>query len=109
MISEISVQSLKNKLANKDNDKFQFIDCRELAEWNEAHIAGATLLPLSEFEAKYQETLPNKEEEIVIQCRSGKRSMNACMFLLHQGYKNLVNVEGGILAWIEEGNEVISE
>ncbi len=106
MISECSTKELKEKLDKKE--KIQFIDCREIEEWNEAHIAGATLLPLSEFEAKYESVLNDKNAQIVIHCRSGKRSMNACMFLLSKGFTNLTNVEGGIMSWTAEGFPVVN-
>lgn len=104
MICECTVSELKKKLDAKEN--IQFIDCREAEEWNEANIPGSTLLPLSEFEAKYESVLKDKNAKIVIHCRSGKRSMNACMFLLSKGYSNLTNVEGGILRWIDAGYPV---
>ncbi len=101
MIKEIDVQELKKKLDNKEN--FVFIDCREQEEWDEAHIEGATLIPLSSFQEKYEAVLTDKNATIVVQCRSGKRSMNACMFLLSKGYSDLNNLEGGIMAWHEAG------
>lgn len=101
MIKEIDVQELKLKLDN--GEKFHFVDCRELEEWKEGHIDGATLIPLSDFQQRYEEVLTEKDAKIVIQCRSGKRSMNACMFLLSKGYSDLNNLEGGILAWTEAG------
>jgi rhodanese-related sulfurtransferase len=104
MINECDVNELKTKLDNKEN--FQFIDCREQEEWDEAHINGATLLPLSQFEANYESVLSNKDAQIVIQCRSGMRSMKACMFLLSKGYTNLTNLEGGIMGWIQAGYPV---
>lgn len=104
MIKEIDVQELKTKL--ESGEKFQFIDCREQEEWDESHIDGATFIPLSSFQEKYEAVLKDKNETIVIQCRSGKRSMNACMFLLSKGYSDLVNVEGGILAWTAAGFKV---
>jgi rhodanese-related sulfurtransferase len=104
MIKEIDVQELKTKLER--GEKFQFIDCREQEEWDESHIDGATFIPLSSFQEKYEAVLKDKNETIVIQCRSGKRSMNACMFLLSKGYSDLVNVEGGILAWTAAGFKV---
>ena len=67
------------------------------------HVAGSTLLPLSEFQEKYEEVLTDKNASVAILCRSGKRSMNACMFLLSKGYTDLNNVEGGILAWQGSG------
>ena len=63
MIKECNANELKEKLDAKEN--FQFIDCRELAEWDEAHIAGASLLPLSEFETKYEKVLTDKNAEII--------------------------------------------
>ncbi len=105
MITEIDVQELKAKLEKKED--LYFIDCREQEEWNEGHINGATLIPLSSFQENFESILKDKNKKIVIQCRSGKRSMNACMFLLSKGYKDLVNLEGGILAWQEAGFEVV--
>ena len=107
MIQEITAKILMEKLNNKDS--FQFIDCREIGEWNEAHINGATLLPLSELENKFESVLPNKNKPIIIQCRSGARSMKACMFLMSKGYSDLTNLQGGIMGWIQEGFPVITE
>lgn len=101
MITEIDAKELKQKLDQKES--FKFIDCREQNEWDEGHIEGATLIPLSVFQEKYESFLTDKNETVVIQCRSGKRSMNACMFLLSKGYNNLINLEGGIMGWAEEG------
>jgi rhodanese-related sulfurtransferase len=105
MIKEIEVQELKLKLDS--DEKFYFIDCRELEEWEEGHIEGAAFLPLSEFQERYEAVLTEKDAKIVVQCRSGKRSMNACMFLLSKGYSDLNNLEGGILAWTQAGFPVI--
>lgn len=107
MIKECSVQELKQKLDAKIN--IQFIDCREQAEWDEGHIPGATLLPLSVLPVKFEDVLQDKNATIVIQCRSGARSMNACMFLLSKGFTNLTNVKGGIMGWMQEGYTVITE
>jgi rhodanese-related sulfurtransferase len=101
MIKEIDVQELKAKLDKGEN--FQFIDCREQEEWNDGHINGATLVPLSELQERYEFMMPEKNKQIVLQCRSGKRSMNAAMFLLSKGYTDLINLEGGILAWTAAG------
>lgn len=105
MIKEIEVEELKAKL--EKGEKFLFIDCREQEEWDDSHIEGATLIPLSSFQEKYEDVLTDKNATIVVQCRSGKRSMNACMFLLSKGYTDLINVEGGILAWAAAGYKVL--
>jgi rhodanese-related sulfurtransferase len=107
MIKECNVHELKEKIEAKE--KIQFIDCREQQEWDEGYIEGATLIPLSEFQIKYDDFLLDKNAQIIIQCRSGVRSMNACMFLLSKGYTNLTNVEGGIISWMQNGFPVITE
>lgn len=42
-----------------------------------------------------------KDEEVIVYCRSGKRSANACLMLETMGFKNVVNMEGGVLSWIQ--------
>ncbi len=106
MISEISSTELKNKIDNKED--FILIDCREIDEWRSGHVAEAKLLSLSIFEHKYKEVLMNKNQTIVVMCRSGARSMRACVYLNDQGYADLINLNGGILGWAEEGFQVIS-
>ena len=44
-----------------------------------------------------------KDKNIIIGCRSGARSMNACMFLGMNGYDKVQNLQGGIIAWAENG------
>jgi rhodanese-related sulfurtransferase len=105
MINEMSAIELQKQLATNKN--LILIDCREETEWNEAHIEQATLIPLSVFENEFKKTLTNPEAEIAIICRSGRRSMNACLFLNDLGFANLYNIEGGILAWIEKGFKVV--
>ena len=101
-IKNISVNDLNNK--RKDDQTIILIDCREQTEWDEAHVEGFTLIPLSCFEQSL-EVLKDKTQDIHIMCRSGKRSMNACMFLEENGFENLYNVEGGIIAWKDAGLE----
>jgi rhodanese-related sulfurtransferase len=101
MIKSMTVQELKTKLDSKAN--IVLIDCRELEEWNEGHIKGAQFLALSSFGENYPSILNDKNAEIVCQCRSGKRSLSACMLLQDEGFENLSNLEGGILAWAEAG------
>jgi len=47
-----------------------------------------------------------KEQEIIVHCRSGKRSMTACLILESLGFKNTKNLEGGMLAWQEQQGPV---
>ena len=102
-IESIGPSDLKKKI--NENPSTILIDCREQDEWDDKHVDGFTLIPLSCFEQSL-EVLKDKEADIHIMCRSGKRSMNACLFLEENGYSNLFNCDGGILKWIEEGHEV---
>lgn len=112
---QIFIQGYSNQMANQDSNSVPeidvleakrrvdegafFIDVREQNEYDEEHIPGATLVPLSEFMRRYEGDLPeDKNEEVVVHCRSGARSAQAVTFLRENGY-NAVNVEGGILAW----------
>lgn len=81
-----------------------FLDVREEDEFAQARIAGTTLLPLSRFVDEFEALLP-KDREIVIHCRSGRRSADATAFLNQRGY-TAVNVAGGIVSWVREGYEV---
>lgn len=103
MIKSMDVSELNDKLGSDKN--LVLVDVREQAEWDEAHIEGAIFLPLSELEARFSE-LP-KDKALILQCRSGKRSMNAAHFLAEKGYTDLTNLEGGILAWMDEGFDVV--
>ena len=77
------------------------VDVREPNEYEESHIPGSRLEPLSTFTSHY-DTLP-KDKPLVMQCRSGARSERAAKYLLEQGYTDVVNLTGGILAWQEAG------
>lgn len=103
MIKSMDVTELESKLGNDKN--LVVVDVREQAEWDEAHIDGAVFLPLSQLETRFAE-LP-KDKALILQCRSGKRSMTAAQFLADKGYTDLTNLEGGILAWMDEGFDVV--
>ena len=96
-MQDITVEELKARL--DAGEKLTVIDCREPHEYAEFNI-GAQLIPLGRFQTFQVEELEDlKEEEIIIHCRSGARSGQACMLLDSIGFKNTKNVIGGILAW----------
>ncbi len=98
----MNVDELNQKLGKDEN--LVLVDVREQAEWDEAHIDGATFLPLSQLEVRFAELPKNKA--LVLQCRSGKRSLTAANFLQENGYEDVTNLEGGIMAWMDEGFDV---
>jgi rhodanese-related sulfurtransferase len=93
----ISVEQLKARLDAGEN--LHVLDVRETNEYDEANI-GALLLPLSKLRQMDTDAIDDwKEEEIFIHCRSGKRSMEACMLLESMGFAKTINVAGGIMDW----------
>ena len=96
-VPEIDVHEAKRRVDEGD----RFIDVREDDEYEALRIPGAVLIPLSEFMDRYRDEL-DADRAVVVHCRSGARSARVVQFLLQQGY-DAVNVEGGILAWEEEG------
>lgn len=103
MIKEINSQELKEKL--EKGEDIILVDCREQDEWDAGHIEAAKFIPLSELEQRHAEVGPT-DAQIIMQCRSGKRSMNACMILQNNGWENLTNLSDGILGWQGNGYEV---
>lgn len=82
------------------------LDVREANEYAEVHARGAQLMPLSSIEEHYESL--DKTRDIVVICRSGARSARAAQFLLDRGY-HAINLEGGTLAWEEQGLPVEKE
>jgi len=101
--STITVEEL-HKLS-QNASRFHLLDVREEDEFQEAHANISRSLPLSRLmEGRAQDDLRMpKDETIYIICRSGRRSASACDYLHHQGFTNLVNVTGGMEAWISAG------
>jgi rhodanese-related sulfurtransferase len=108
MIKSMNVSELKEKLDNRPGDVL-VVDCREQGEWDAGHIEGAILIPLSEFAPKHGEILKDKSKTIVMQCRSGRRSLTACQLLLAEGFEDLYNLEGGILDWEAHDYEIVKD
>lgn len=82
------------------NEDFQLIDVREDFEYQESNL-GAVHIPLGQILAEADKIDRNKP--VVIHCRSGKRSAQAVQILSkREGFDNLSNLKGGILAWRDE-------
>jgi adenylyltransferase/sulfurtransferase len=75
------------------------LDVREPHEYQIANIGG-TLIPMNQVPQRLAEI--DRNREIVVQCRSGARSQRVAEFLAAQGYANVKNLAGGILAWSDQ-------
>ena len=97
-MKEITVQELKQLIDEKKD--FQLIDVREEYEFDEANLKGE-LISMGEVIENVQKI--SKEKQVVVHCRSGKRSATVINALESQfGFTNLYNLRGGILAYIDE-------
>jgi rhodanese-related sulfurtransferase len=99
-IASITAEGLHARLQEK-REKPLIVDVREPEEFNGGHIAGALLAPLAGV-ADSMERVP-RDREIVLVCRSGRRSGKAYEVLAARGFSSLRNMEGGMLAWEKLG------
>ena len=74
------------------------LDVREQDEYDAGHIPGAVLLSYTQIEEKAEELLPDKDQLILVYCRSGRRSKIAAEALVELGYTNIREF-GGIIDW----------
>ncbi|HEY5664146.1 MAG TPA: rhodanese-like domain-containing protein [Ilumatobacter sp.] len=99
-IEEITVHQLRVLM---DTPGVRVVDVREPAEFHEEHVPGTVSIPLR--------TVPQQLDAFLVAsptyvlCRAGGRSAQACDYLAAQG-AHVVNVRGGILAWVESGFEL---
>lgn len=82
------------------------LDVREPDEWEQAHIPGATLIPLGELKSRINEV--PEDQDILVYCRSGNRSQEGRDILLAAGYENVTSMSGGINDWISQGLPTVS-
>jgi len=93
----ITVEELKSRI--DAGEKLHIIDVREPAEYQEYNI-GAKLIPLGKIMGMELDEIDDlRNEELIIHCKAGSRSMQACMMLEQAGFTNVVNVTGGVMAW----------
>ncbi len=102
-MKHVDVHTFKEVIgAEQSNDTVDFINVCTPAEYKEGHIQGVRNLPLDELEARANELSGKKT--VYIHCRSGNRGRKAIEKLTSLGIRaELVNVEGGIIAWKDAG------
>ena len=95
---EISAREVKAK--QDRGDEFTLVDVREPYEYAIAKIPGAKLVPLGTVKDRLHEF--DSSDEIVLHCKSGKRSAEALQMFRQAGFKKVKNLTGGITAWSED-------
>jgi rhodanese-related sulfurtransferase len=81
-----------------------FLDVRNQDEWDQFHISGSTLIPLDQLQNRLSE-LP-REEDIIVVCRSGRRSQSGVTTLQQAGFSRVSSLSGGLQAWTTAGYPV---
>lgn len=82
------------------------IDVRTVEEFEDGHIPSAVNLPLGDLPETFAQ-LKNKDQQIILYCRSGRRVHKAISFLESQGYTNLQHLEGDFIAWSKQDRTVV--
>lgn len=99
-IKEIDAVELAQWVSDT-NHQLRVIDVRQAEEVAMGTVPKAEHLPLHTLPMRLNELSPT--EKLVIVCRSGARSAQACLFLQQQGYANVYNLSGGMMRWVQSG------
>lgn len=105
-IATITAQGLRERLIAASEQPL-VVDVREPDEFEAAHIAEAKLAPLGTVVKDLEGV--DRNREIVLVCRSGRRSAKAYELLAAQGFRRLENMEGGMLSWEKLGYPVVKK
>ncbi len=79
------------------------LDVREDGEYREGHIIDSLHIPLGQLNGKLESLAPYKSKPVIVGCRSGARSAHACGMLRKQGFEQVYNLRGGVMAWQNAG------
>lgn len=98
-MQQITPTELKDYL-EKSDDKPLLLDVREPMEYQFCHMAGSRLIPMGQIPFKIGELDP--DQATVVICHHGIRSLQVAHYLSQQGFRNVLNLQGGIDAWAIE-------
>ncbi len=101
---EISVEDVKRKLDSAES--FTLLDVREPWEFETARITGAKLIPMGDVPSRAHQEL-DPDDDIVVMCHHGLRSMNVTVWLRQQGFEKAQSMRGGIDAWSRRVDEKV--
>ena len=94
----VNITAQEAKRIMDSEEGYLILDVRTQEEYDQGHIPGAILIPDTEVEAKAEEILTDKDQLLLVYCRSGRRSKLASEILVELGYTNIKEF-GGIIDW----------
>jgi len=95
-MQSITVEELEARLKHSGN-KPLLLDVREPWEYAICHIEGSQLIPMRDIPSATNQF--ETDQEIVVVCHTGVRSMHVCYYLKNEGFDNVANLTGGVHAW----------
>jgi len=102
-IKELDVNALQSYF--DEGKKIRLLDVRSMGEMAQGMIPNAEVLPLNTLPARLNEI--DADEIIVLYCRSGARSGQGVGFMAQQGFNNVYNLRGGVMAWVQNGMSLV--
>jgi len=99
-MQQLGAGQIAEWLADDSRSSPVLLDVRESWEFELCHLAGSTLIPMQSIPSRLGEL--NPEQEIVVICHHGVRSMQVALFLENRGFEAITNLAGGVEAWATE-------
>ena len=107
-VPEISAPVLHAEMVLGTNAP-QILYVRTLSEWNDYRIDGSLNVPVTELKSKIRSLALDRHRPIVAVCRSARRSIPAVRLLQRHGFKQVCQLQGGMLAWRQANLPVVSD
>lgn len=104
MVNDIDSASLHQRLT--DGEEMLLVDIRTPAESAQGMIPDTLPMPMHLIPLRLNE-LP-RDRDLVLYCRSGARSHQACAYMMQQGYHRVLNLRGGMIAWARHGYPIVA-
>jgi len=82
-----------------NHDDAVIIDVRENNEYSDGHIINSIHIPLTSLKTRLNSIEKYKSQKVIVACRSGHRSSQACATLKKEGFEQVFNLSGGVMAW----------
>lgn len=105
--NELMPRELKKRMDEADD--LVILDVREPHELAICSLANTVHIPLGQLPFRLSELEKYRNSEIVVYCRSGKRSASACQLLARSGFASVANLTGGILAWADDVDPTVAK